>query len=155
LGFREYGVSLPFRRGIYIMKILIDQKEQAPWHFGSHVITSVVNLPTGDYAPHGHEHNICVERKSLSDLVHTVIHDWQRFSRQLRRMAAMDVAFIVCEAPVTALMEKQYASDTNPLSVRGKLNKILLHFGVHTVFLDNRDIAQAWVENLFTQYLEK
>lgn len=136
------------------MKILIDTAEQAPWRFSPETITTRVSLPTGDYAPHGHEHNICVERKSLSDLVHTVIHDWQRFSRQLRRMAAMDVAFIVVEAPVTTLIGAQYASDANPNSVRGKLNKILLHFGVHTLFLDNREIAALWVENLFTQYLE-
>lgn len=136
------------------MKILIDQQEQAPWRFSENVITTVVKLPTGDYAPHGHEHNVCIERKSLNDLVHTVIHDWQRFSRQLRRMAAMDIAYIVCEAPVTALMEHKYASDASENSVRGKLNKILVHFGIHTVFMDNPAIAAAWTENLFQQYLE-
>ena len=66
----------------------------------------------------------------------------------------MDIAFIVCEAPVTALMEHKYTGETTPQAVRGKLNKILLQFGVHTVFLDNRELAAAWVQNLFEQYLE-
>lgn len=69
-------------------------------------------------------------------------------------MATMDVAIIVVEAPVTALLEHQYTGDTNPLSVRGKLNSILLNFGVETLFLDTREIAAAWVENLFKLYLE-
>lgn len=134
------------------MKILIDSSEQAPWSFD--FPTNVKSLPTGDYSLEGYESVLCIERKSLPDLVHTVIHDWQRFARQLRRMAAMDVAYIVVEAPVTALMTKQYSSEVLPVSVRGKLNKILLQFGVHTVFLDNRTIAQEWVENLFRQYLD-
>jgi ERCC4-type nuclease len=110
---------------------------------------------TGDYSIEGFEQVLTVERKSLPDLVKTVVTDWQRFSRQLRRMSAMDVAIIVCEAPVTALMDKQYVSDINPLSVRGKLNAIQLDFGVSTIFLDNRQIASQWVENLFTLFLER
>jgi DNA excision repair protein ERCC-4 len=137
------------------MKVLIDTREQAPWHFeGEDIITTRIKLPAGDYSVHGHEHNLCVERKSLPDLVSTVVGDWQRFSRQLRRMAAMDVAVIVVEAPVTALMGHEYSSDIEPNSVRGKLNKILIHFGINTMFLDNPRIAADWVENLFVQYLE-
>ena len=136
------------------MKILIDSSEQAPWSFPG-VATTVVSLPTGDYAPHGFADVCCVERKSIPDLVHTVIHDWRRFSRQLRRMAAMDVALIVVDGPVSALLEHKYTGDTNPLSVRGRLNSILLDYGVSTFFADNRTIAAEWVENLFRLYLDK
>lgn len=136
------------------MHILYDQAEQAPWHFEG-VASKKVHLPTGDYSLPGFESVLCVERKSLPDLVKTVVGDWQRFARQLRRMAAMDVAYIVCEAPVTALLEHKYSGDTNPLSVRGRLNSILLDFGVHTLFLDNRTIAADWVLNTFQLYLEK
>ncbi len=133
------------------MPILIDSQEQAPWRFDCN--TRHVDLPTGDYSLPGFEHNICVERKSLNDLVKTVIHDWARFARQLRRMAAMDVALIVVEAPASAVMGHQYLGDTNPNSVRGKLNKIHIHFGIPTLFLDTREIAAAWTRNLFDQFL--
>lgn len=135
--------------------IIVDTAEQAPWHFSPGVRVLSRTLMTGDYSIEGFEQIITVERKSLPDLVKTVVTDWQRFSRQLRRMSAMDLAIIVCEAPVTALMDKQYVSDINPLSVRGKLNAILCDFGVSTVFLDNRQIASQWVENLFMLFLER
>jgi ERCC4-type nuclease len=133
------------------MVIVIDSKEQARWRFSCPTV--IRSLPTGDYSIEGQETSICIERKSLSDLVKTVIHDNLRFCKQLRRMAAMDVAAIVVEAPVTALFERQYPGDALPQSVRGKLNAIFLDFGVPTIWLDNRETAAAWVENLFDLYL--
>ena len=135
-----------------MVPLMIDTSEQAPWRFTC--FTERVNLPTGDYSLKGFESVLCVERKSIPDLVKTVIGDWQRFSRQLKRMAEMDVAFIVVEGSPSDLLEHKYTGDTNPLSVRGRLNRILLKYGVHTMFLENREIAAAWVQNLFQQYLE-
>ena len=134
------------------MRLLIDTSEQAPLRFKCE--TERKNLLTGDYSLTGVESVLCVERKSIPDLVKTVIGDWQRFSRQLLRMAAMDVAFIVVEGLPSDLLQHRYTGETNPLSVRGRLNKILLRYGVHTVFLENREIAAEWIHNLFDQYLE-
>lgn len=137
------------------MNVIIDTKEQAPWRFSNTVTCYRRAIPTGDYSIESYEQSICVERKSLNDLVKTVIHDWLRFSRQLRRMAAMDYACIIVEAPLTAVKEKKYEGDTAPNSVQGKLNSIYLEFGVPTLFLDNRTYAAEWVENMFRLYLEK
>lgn len=128
----------------------MDTAEQAPLHFRREVVRR--SLDTGDYSLEGYEGVICVERKSLSDLVKSVVTDWLRFSKCCRRMACMDVAAIIVEAPVSALMHRQYVGDINPHSVRGKLNAIHLDFGVPTMFLDNREIAAEWVENLFEQF---
>ena len=113
------------------------------------------SLDTGDYTVETLENVLCVERKSIPDLVGTVVNDWQRFSRQLRRMSAMDVALIVVEGKVSDLMNHQYSSQTNPESVRGKLNRIQVQFGIQTLFLENREIAASWVENLFEKYLDQ
>ncbi len=137
------------------MRIIIDTDEKARWRFPLTCTTVVRKLPTGDYSLEGHESLLCVERKSLNDLVKTVIHDWVRFTKQLRRMAAMECATIIVEAPVTALFEKKYEGEALPQSVRGKLNAILLDFGITTMFLDNREVAAEWCHNLFTLYLEK
>lgn len=134
------------------MKISIDSAEQTPWKFACE--TEVDNLPTGDYSIRAFYSTLCVERKTINDLVNTLIHDWQRFSRQLRRMAAMDIAYIVCDAPLSRLLNKEYVSNTLPQCVRGKINHILVEYGVHTVFLDSPEIAAAWTENLFQQYLD-
>lgn len=135
------------------MIILIDSQEQARWRFPGD--TLVKKLATGDYSIQGYTDLITIERKSLNDLVKTVINDWLRFSRELRRMASMDYAAIVVEAPVTAVANGAYESNANPNSVRGKLNAIYLDFGVPTLFLDNREIAQDWVYNLFDLYTQR
>ncbi len=137
------------------MNVVIDSKEQAPWRFSSGILCFRRPLVTGDYSIESYESQICIERKSLNDLVKTVIHDWLRFSRQLRRMAAMDYAAIIVESSAGHLDEKKYEGDTNPNSVRGKLNAIYLDFGVPTLWLENRVLAAQWVENLFTLYSER
>lgn len=137
------------------MIILVDKQEQARWRFPLEATTKTVNLDTGDYSIESYERLITIERKSLSDLVKTVIHDWLRFSRELRRMAAMDYAAIVVEAPITALIDKQYPGDTVPQSVLAKLNAIYLDFGVPTLWLDNRETAARVVYNLFELYLKR
>lgn len=135
------------------MVIIIDSNEQARWRFPCN--TLVRKLATGDYTIQGYEPLITVERKSLNDLVKTVINDWLRFSRELRRMASMDYAAIVVEAPVTAVTNGAYESNAHPNSVRGKLNAIYLDFGIPTFFLDNREIAQDWVHNMFDLYCQR
>ena len=52
------------------MKIIIDSREQAPFTFGDYDCEAVSgSLPTGDYSLAHLEHQIAIERKSLSDLV--------------------------------------------------------------------------------------
>jgi DNA excision repair protein ERCC-4 len=131
-------------------RLVIDTREQAPLHFSRETVRR--GLPTGDYSLEGFESVLTVDRKSLDDLVQSVIHDWRRFSKVLRRMAAMDVAMIAVEAPITSLMEKRYVSDALPQSVRGKINAIFIDFGVPTVFFDNRELMAEWIENLFTLF---
>ena len=138
------------------MQIIVDTAEQTPWKFSAEVEVVKSSLNTGDYSLVGHQAcGICVERKSLPDLVKSTISDWQRFARVLRRMASFDVALVVVESSPSALFAKQYSGDANPDSVRGKINKMLLDFGVATMFLENREIAAEWVESLFRQYVEK
>lgn len=137
------------------MVIVIDSQEKAPWFFGAEQRTIRRSLDTGDYSIQSYESLITVERKSLNDLVHTVIHDWRRFTHELRRMAAMDVAAIVVEADVRLLMGKQYDSDAEPNAVRGKLNSIFVDYGIPTMFFPDRTIAAEWVLNLFAMYWDR
>ncbi len=135
------------------MIVLVDSKEQAPWRFSC--TTERANLPTGDYSIQGFTEVLCVERKSLDDLVHTVISDWIRFSKQLRRMAAMDSACIVVESNFDLLMGGKFNSQANPKSVRGKLAAIWLDFGVPTMFFSNPGMAGEWCQNFFEDHYMK
>ena len=70
------------------MNILIDNREQAPWHFPEHVATVYWGtINAGDYAIKGDENHFAVERKSLNDFIGTISSGWERFCRELERMA--------------------------------------------------------------------
>ncbi len=61
-------------------------------------------LDAGDYSVVGFEQRVAVERKSLRDFVGTVIHDFDRFARELQKLSAMEAACIVVEADLTAVL---------------------------------------------------
>lgn len=78
--------------------IIVDSREQAPWVIPAGVHYDVQALPFGDYTVAGFGSRVAVERKSLSDYVHTVFGDWPRFRSELKGLRGYDLAFIVVEA---------------------------------------------------------
>ena len=79
--------------------IIIDTREQRPWAFPPYAVTRVATLKQGDYALEGDE-RFAIERKSLDDFIGTVFSGWDRFRRELERMARADFAakVIIVEA---------------------------------------------------------
>lgn len=79
--------------------IIIDTREQRPWAFPPYAVTRVATLRQGDYALEGDE-RFAIERKSLDDFISTVFSGWERFKRELERMARADFAakVIIVEA---------------------------------------------------------
>ncbi len=75
----EAGDSLPV--------ILIDTREQTPLEF-QHFPSERGTLATGDYGLAALPRQMCVERKSMSDLVGSLTAERDRFERELDRMAA-------------------------------------------------------------------
>lgn len=66
--------------------IIIDTREQKPFDFPLNVPVKRATLKTGDYAIEGDDF-FAIERKSKADFLGTIFHDWQRFKRELQRMA--------------------------------------------------------------------
>lgn len=80
------------------MTVIIDTREQAPWGlapFGCEV--KIRKLNAGDYALEGDDDNFAIERKSLNDFLGTVSTGWERFQREVGRMASMVARPIVVE----------------------------------------------------------
>jgi len=68
------------------MNIIIDTREQRPFHFDPSLVSSTVStLRTGDYALAGDD-QFAIERKSLDDFLGTIATGWPRFCRELKRM---------------------------------------------------------------------
>lgn len=68
------------------MTIVIDTREQRPWHFPPEFCkTERGTLNAGDYALKYDPH-FAIERKSLDDFAGTIGSGWSRFQRELIRM---------------------------------------------------------------------
>lgn len=125
------------------MEILIDTRDQKPWAFPQPGVSVCrTKLDAGDYSVRGLETSVCLERKTLTDAVSTLMSDWIRFVKQLKRMAGMDVAAIVIEATPDDVYAKKYMGDANPESVMGKCHALYLDYGVPVLWWGTREAAQ-------------
>ena len=131
-------------------EISIDRREQAPWSFAGlehsgHALAvrrTWATLKTGDYSIVGLEDRVVVERKSLSDLYRSVGADRERFRREHERMALLDFAAVVVEAPWSRILEGYEHSRMAGESVRGTAIAWARRYGVHWVACEGRRAAE-------------
>lgn len=132
-----------------IIPVVIDTREQLPYSFPTRWSVFHKALATGDYSLLGHEHCFTIERKSLSDLLGCIFTD--RFARELQRMAEFQKAYLAIET--TPLNIKNFNTyKGNPQAVLGKLQSISLKYGIHVMFLENRQESQSYVQGLLQKY---
>jgi ERCC4-type nuclease len=112
--------------------ILADTREQQPYSFPC--ATNRKALAAGDYSVEGLEERVAVERKSLSDFVHTVIHDHARFGREMLLLSTYDAACVVVEADLDAVLRGPGVPADNIAPIRGEE-----HEGIPAAF--RRDYA--------------
>jgi ERCC4-type nuclease len=126
-------------------RIVIDTREQEPYDFVCATVRRA--MPTGDYSVDGLEDLVAVERKSLSDFVRTVIHDFPRFAAELDRLARLPHACIVVEADLDRVLRGQ-AIDTlrgaSPESILGAAVHIQTRFHVPVLWCGSRQAACAF-----------
>lgn len=133
------------------LTVLVDSREQRPFDFDAERFEVVrATLRTGDYTLPGLEDRFTLERKSISDLVSSVIHDAIRFRKELYRLAAFDLALIVVECDYQDVIQHRYESEANPASVIGRVHGYLIDHGVQTVFIGHRPNSTDYVERLMT-----
>lgn len=79
--------------------LILDTREQDGLSFDGFRGIDVVRygLKTGDYSIQGYENAICFERKSVQDLVGTLIGGHERFLREMERMKGFEEKYILVE----------------------------------------------------------
>ena len=137
-------VRIPTARaaGIVELEILVDAHERYPYRFpDQHVRTVRRGLPCGDYAVGaGGKLVASVERKSLSDLVSSLVNGRLRFA--LAELAALPRAAVV--------VEDRYSQIFGPIRVRPAqvadgLAELQVRWPtIPIVFCDNRKLAEEW-----------
>ena len=134
--------------------ILIDSREQAPLLFAN-LTTERATLPTGDYSVKGFERDFSVERKSVEDLVQSLTHGRDRFSRELQRMRAFDFRRLLVVGTLADLEGHRYRSLASPQAVLGSLFAFEARFDVPVCFSASPEAAATLIERWATYFLRE
>lgn len=111
----------------------VDTREQAPLDLL--IPCREVKLDTGDYSVVGLENLICIERKSLPDLVACCGRERERFERCIQRMRGYETRVLVVETSWGAIQLGQWQAQNNrskmtPSHVKGSLYSWMRHVSV-------------------------
>lgn len=144
--------------------VLVDTREQMPlslarfdnWFAGSNTVT----LKTGDYSLQGMEDLVCLERKSLEDLVATLAHGRERFFRELERMQAFPYRAILVEATYEDIKSPYrfaVSVEAHPNGISGSLDALEVKFGVPVIYTSRiralaEEKAASWLSKTFTYW---
>lgn len=151
------GPRLPDAPGLILV---VDTREQRALDFTGVCPFVVKGLKTGDYSLLNHEHEITLERKSLSDLHSTVISDRPRFVRELERMRAYSFAAIIVEGTMRDVLSylppPRAAAHFTPAQLAAHPKTIInslvswsIEYGVRVFFADtDRNVCRALVLSL-------
>ena len=99
---------------------IVDTREKLPLDLAP-LRTEPATLSTGDYSLKGLEHHVCIERKSLDDLLGCVGRDRDRFERELHRMLAYPVRVLLVESTWAEIELGQWRSKVTSSQAMGSL----------------------------------
>lgn len=120
IGMTTCTSTLPAKLDPSSVVSIVDSREQTPLDL-SPLQTITATLATGDYTIRGLEHHVCIERKSLDDLLGCVGRDRERFDREIQRMLAYPVRVLLVEATWPQIELGQWRSKVTSSQAIGSL----------------------------------
>lgn len=141
------------------MIIACDTREQKPLPFATFrgVEEERYKLDAGDYSIKGYETAITFERKSIPDLVGTLIQGHDRFLRELERMQNYDEKYLLIEHDPTTLYDYcfRHGWQTKVNTIISSLLAYACHYHLRIRFCkDRRDMA-SYIVRKSKEFLEK
>ena len=139
------------------MRILIDNREQAPFTFqGYDVDPETATLPVGDYSLPGFQDRAAIERKSLNDLIGCLMgKDRERFERELARGRHYDLFAVVVEASLADVSQARYQSDMKPQAALQSIVTFQVRYRIPFVWAGNRTGAEYMTYSFLAKYLRE
>lgn len=142
--------------------VIIDTREQTPYPFTGfkNWIGATIEraLPAGDYSVEGMEHLLALERKSLADLIGSLMSGRQRFLRECERLAELTYKAILVEATYEEINTPYHAfTSAHPNAISGACDAIEARWGISVIYTSsNRDLAErkaaSWLSKAFTYW---
>lgn len=144
--------------------VIVDTREQRPLSFERFKnwigAERVGTLKTGDYSVEGMEGLLTLERKSLSDLISTLMHGRSRFINECERMTEFKYRAILVEASYENVKSKYDHlgfTQAHPNGIVGSLDAIECRFSIPIIYTSmNKDLAEekaaSWLSKHFTYH---
>ena len=144
--------------------VLVDTREQNPLNlsrFGNWIQAERrATLKTGDYSVEGMEDMLTLERKSLSDLIGSLIHGRRRFLDECERMTQFRWRAILVEASYEDV-KSPYAhlefTEAHPNGIAGSLDAIECKYSIPVIYTSqHRELAEekaaSWLSKMATYH---
>lgn len=136
--------------------IIVDTREQTPLPFPPSVPTERGTLKQGDYSVKGYEDSFAVERKSLEDLIGSLIgkkelvdgtirYNRDRLREEFERLRGYDFRYVCVTAPRMAIETHSYRSMIDPQNVIGMICSLESCTGMQFKFFASAREAAKWV----------
>lgn len=135
--------------------VLVDTREQNPFNFsrfdGWFAGVEKKALKLGDYSIAGLEELCIVERKDLSDLVHSFTAERPAFISRLRRMSTYPQRLLVITAPLSTVKSSYPFSNANPNRIMQSLVAMLAGWNVPFVCTETHELGEEIVASYLYQ----
>lgn len=136
------------------LNILIDTREQDPLLFVGceDVQISRELVPAGDYTLVGHDmpgddHSVAFERKkNCQELCGNLGTGWDRFVREAEKLQQYTYKqIVVCGHDNFLELYNRKFTQLHPNFIYKRLAELHINYGITTIFLPNREIAQNYI----------
>jgi len=135
--------------------VLVDTREQNPFSFarfrGWFAGIEKKPLRLGDYSIAGLEESCTVERKDLSDLVHSFTAERKAFIERLRQMSCYPRRLLVITAALSQVKSPYSQSKTSPNRITQSLIAALAGLGVPFLCVETHELGEEIVASYLYQ----
>jgi len=144
--------------------VLVDTREKYPFDFSRFpnwiADEKWQTLKVGDYSVEGMETLLALERKTLTDLITTLIQHRQRFFKICEKMAKYRWRAVLIEASyedVKSAYGEEYNTAAHPNAISGTLDALEARFGIPVIYTSlyrplAEEKAASWLSKHFTYW---
>ena len=109
-------------------------------------------LPVGDYTLQGMEEELAIERKTLPDLVNSIIQDRKDFIEKCEKLSTFRKKCLVIEGSLSSIKTPYEDSQAHPNAVLGSLLAAQERWDIPVFFLDDFILAEEFVASVLSKY---
>ncbi len=134
--------------------LLVDTREPDPHPWQPHFTAPVIRGPlsTGDFSLPACENLVCVERKTMSDLISCLCTGRERFERELARTRAISHFWVVCEGSHGNVLRGNHRSTMVPGAAFQSIVALMTRYRIPFLMANDAATAARLCESLHLKW---